>query len=86
MEGTTREFLEMLKSCFADLEDPRVQASCDHLLMDIIAITVLAVTCGADDWTDLETFGKLRHDWLKTFLKLPGAFPRTIRFGESSAC
>jgi len=75
MEGTTREFLETWKSCFADLEDPRIQASCDHLLMDIIAITILAVTCGADDWTDLETFGKLRHAWLKTFLKLPGGIP-----------
>ena len=75
MEGTAKEFLQTLKTCFADLKDPRVQASCDHLLMDIIAITILAVTCGADDWTDLETFGKLRHEWLKTFLKLPGGIP-----------
>ncbi len=75
MEGTAHEFLETLKACFSDLEDPRVQASCDHLLMDIIAVTILAVTCGADDWTDLETFGKLRHEWLKTFLKLPGGIP-----------
>ena len=75
MEGTTRELLETLQTCFADLEDPRVQASCDHLLMDVITITILAVTCGADDWTDLETFGKLRHEWLKTFLKLPCGTP-----------
>jgi len=75
MEGSARGFWETLKTCFADLNDPRVQASCDHLLMDIIAIAILAVTCGADDWTDLETFGKLRHDWLKTFLKLPKGIP-----------
>jgi len=75
MEGTSGEFLRILKNCFADLKDPRVQASCDHLLMDILAITILAVTCGADDWTDLETFGKLRQKWLKTFLKLPGGIP-----------
>lgn len=75
MEGTAKAFLQTLKTCFADLKDPRVQPSCDHLLMDIIAITILAVTCGADDWTDLETFGKLRHEWLKTFLKLPGGIP-----------
>jgi hypothetical protein len=43
--------------------------------MDILAITILAVICGADDWTDLETFGRLRHDWLKTFLALPGGIP-----------
>ena len=75
MEGSARGFWETLKTCFADLNDPRVQASCDHLLMDIIAIAILAVSCGADDWTDLETFGKLRHDWLKTFLKLPKGIP-----------
>lgn len=75
MDGAAREFLATLSRCFADLEDPRVQASCDHLLMDIVAITILAVTCGADDWTDLETFGELRHDWLQTFLQLPNGIP-----------
>lgn len=75
MDGTAREFLETLTICFAELEDPRVQASCDHQLLDILAITILAVTCGADDWTDLETFGRLRQDWLKTFLDLAGGIP-----------
>jgi len=75
MDGITRDFVETISTCFADLEDPRVQASCDHLLSDIIAITILAVTCGADDWTDLETFGQLRRDWLKTFLELPNGIP-----------
>lgn len=75
MDGADRKFLETLTICFAELEDPRVQASCDHQLLDILAITILAVTCGADDWTDLETFGRLRYDWLKTFLKLPNGIP-----------
>ena len=75
MDGESREFVAGLKHHFADLEDPRIAASCDHVLMDIVAITVLAVICGADDWTDLETFGRLRHDWLKTFLALPNGIP-----------
>ncbi len=75
MEGTAKGFLLTLETCFVDLKDPRVQASCDHLLMDILAIVILAVACGADDWTDLETFGRLRHEWLKTFLKLPKGIP-----------
>jgi predicted transposase YbfD/YdcC len=75
MEGTARDFVQTLETCFAELEDSRVQASCDHLLIDILAISILAVTCGADDWTDMETFGKLRHKWLKTFLKLPKGIP-----------
>jgi len=75
MEGTANEFLQTLEACFADIPDPRVQASCDHSLIDILVIAILAVTCGADDWTDLQTFGKLRHEWLKTFLKIPNGIP-----------
>ncbi len=75
MDGAAREFLETLTNCFTELEDPRLEASCEHSLLDILAITVLAVTCGADDWTDLETFGRLRRDWLRSFLKLPNGIP-----------
>jgi predicted transposase YbfD/YdcC len=75
MDGAAQEFVEGLKRHFAELEEPRIAASCHHLLLDIVAITILAVLCGADDWTDLETFGRLRHDWLKTFLALPGGNP-----------
>ena len=45
---------------FAGLRDPRVQASCERLLFDIVSISILAMACGADDWTDLETFGNKR--------------------------
>ena len=44
MEGAANEFLRTLESCFADLWDPRVQASCDHLLIDILEILILTVT------------------------------------------
>jgi len=75
MDDQAREFVEGLESCFAGLEDPRIAASCKHLLIDILAITILAVASGADDWTDLETFGKLRQKWLATFLALPNGTP-----------
>jgi predicted transposase YbfD/YdcC len=75
MDGVAQEFIDGLKRHFAELTDPRNAESCHHLLLDIVAITILAVLCGADDWTDLETFGRLRHDWLKTFLALPGGIP-----------
>ena len=75
MDDQAHDFVATLQRCFGELKDPRVAASCDHLLMDILAITILAVASGADDWTDLETFGRLRHDWLKTFLALPHGIP-----------
>jgi predicted transposase YbfD/YdcC len=75
MDGEARDFLEGVQQCFSDLEDPRIAASCKHLLLDILVITILAVLCGADDWTDLEVFGRLRVAWLQTFLTLPNGIP-----------
>jgi predicted transposase YbfD/YdcC len=75
MDGAEQDFLDGLKSCFADLEDPRVVPRCDHQLLDIVAITLLAVLCGAEDWPDIELFGETRKEWLKTFLALPQGIP-----------
>lgn len=75
MDGEAQGFVEGLRACFADLEDPRNENSCDHLRFDILAIAVLSVACGADDWCDLATVAKFRFAWLKTFLPLPGGVP-----------
>jgi predicted transposase YbfD/YdcC len=75
MDGDAQGFVEGLEACFGELEDPRNEESCDHLLFDILAISVLAVACGADDWCDLATFAKVKLEWLKKFLALPGGAP-----------
>ncbi len=77
MDVDAQGFVDGLKGCFADLKDPRNVAdlkdprnekSRDHLLFDIVAIAVLSVACGADDWCDMATFARVKLDWLKTFL------------------
>jgi predicted transposase YbfD/YdcC len=75
MDVDARGFVDGLREYFADLKDPRHEKSCDHLLLDIVAIAVLSVACGADDWCDMATFAELKLDWLKTFLALPGGAP-----------
>ena len=82
MDGAAQEFVEGLKRHFAKLKESRIAASCQHLLLDIVAIAILAVLCGADDWTDFETLGHLRPDWLKTFLALPGGIPSHDTFNR----
>lgn len=67
--------VEGIRKCFKNVRDPRVVGRCDHLLMDIVTIAILAVICGADDWTDIEVFGKVRQDWLRQFLELPHGIP-----------
>jgi predicted transposase YbfD/YdcC len=60
---------------FADLTDPRIDRSRLHELLDIIIIAICAVVAGADSWDDIEDFGTVKHDWLKTFLGLPNGIP-----------
>jgi DDE_Tnp_1-associated len=75
MDVDAQGFMDGLNGCFADLKDPRNENSCDHLLLDIVAIAVLSVACGADDWCDMATFADVKLEWLKTFLALPGGAP-----------
>jgi len=57
---------------FCDLPDPRA-ANVVHRLGDILLIAVFAVLCGAEGWTDVETFGKARLPFLRTFMDLASA-------------
>lgn len=67
---------------FATLTDPRVERSKEHLLIDIVTIALCAVICGADDWVAIETFGREKVDWLRTFLPLRGGIPSHDTFGR----
>jgi hypothetical protein len=60
---------------FASLEDPRDRRGKEHLLLDIVSLTICAVICGADSWTDIEEYGRAKADWLGTFLSLPNGIP-----------
>ena len=67
---------------FQDLKDPRIERTKDHLLIDIIAISILAVISGAEGWTAIETYGKTKEKWLKTFLELPNGIPSHDRISR----
>jgi predicted transposase YbfD/YdcC len=60
---------------FRKLKDPRINRHKRHLLLDIIVISICGVICGCNDWQQVETFARSRHDWLKRFLKLPNGIP-----------
>ena len=60
---------------FANLEDPRIERSKEHLLKDIIAIAILAIISGADGWVAIEAYGNAKYEWLKSFLELPNGIP-----------
>lgn len=66
---------------FATISDPR-DGNRRHPLLSIITITLLAVVCGADDWTEVELFGRSKQGWLETFLDLPHGIPSHDTFGR----
>ena len=67
---------------FADLEDPRIDRTKLHQLLDIIIVAICAVICGADSWVEVEEFGNAKIDWFRTFLELPNGIPSHDTFGR----
>jgi predicted transposase YbfD/YdcC len=60
---------------FGMLDDPRVDRTKKHLLVDIVCLSICAVIAGAEGWEDIEEFGEQKEAWLRTFLKLPHGIP-----------
>ena len=60
---------------FAQVDDPRVERTRLHRLIDILVIAICAVICGAESWDDSAEFGEVKQDWFATFLELPNGIP-----------
>lgn len=71
-----------IEVCFSDIYDPGIQGRCDYPLIEIITIALCASIAGAEAWTDMETFGKSKEDWLKQFLELENGIPSHDTFGD----
>jgi hypothetical protein len=71
---------------FGDLGDPRIDRTKLHDLLDILIIAICAVIAGADNWEDVEEFGKARLEWFRTFLELPNGIPSHDTFTRVFAC
>ncbi len=69
------EILPTLESHFGNLTDPRIDRTKLHKLLDILVIAICAVIAGADNWEDVEEFGKARIGWFQTFLEVPNGIP-----------
>jgi predicted transposase YbfD/YdcC len=67
---------------FAQMEDPRVERTKRHKLIDILSIAICAVICGADSWVAIELYGCTKYEWLETFLELPNGIPSHDTFAR----
>lgn len=67
---------------FEALDDPRIDRSKRHKLLDIVTIAICGTICGADNWVDIELFGNCKEEWFKSFLELPNGIPSHDTFGD----
>ena len=75
IETLNTDVLKELSEKFTYLNDTRNDSYIKHLLSDIVMLTLLAVLSNADEWTQIEDFGKKKEEWLKKILQLPNGIP-----------
>jgi len=56
---------------FAEIDDPPIERTKRHKLIEILTIAILGVICGADSWIGMESFGKAKYQWLNYVSSLP---------------
>lgn len=71
-----------LTSMFAQVEDPRRSLGRQHLLNDILIISVLAIICGAETWNNIEAYAESKEEFLRKFLTLPNGIPSHDTFNR----
>ena len=66
---------ESLMDYLDALEDPRIDRTKKHALIDILIIAICAAICGAKSWIDIQDFGNAKKEWFSTFLDLGHGIP-----------
>jgi len=66
---------EVLFESLKKIDDPRREHQKFHSLFDILVISICAVICGAEHWTDIEEFGEAKQQWFSSFLELENGIP-----------
>jgi predicted transposase YbfD/YdcC len=78
----TKNDINSIFAYFSEMEDFRIDRKKQHLLTDIITITIAATLCGSNSYDDIEDFAVVRADWFKAFLELPNGIPSHDTFNR----
>lgn len=71
-----------LAGTLAAIPDPRVRGRCEHDLVELLVMTVVAVLCGADNFEEIACWAEERQDWLKRYLRLENGVASHDTFGR----
>lgn len=65
---------------FTEVEDPRIEGRCLHLLSDILMVSLLTYLTGGTDYQDMHLFAKERGWEFSGLLQLPNGVPSADTF------
>ena len=68
--------------CFSGVEDPRVERTKWHALVDILFVSVAGTLAGCDGPSDIASFAKTQLDWCRRFVKLKNGAPSHDTIGR----
>lgn len=67
--------MKTLLDYVSTVTDTRQEKKVLHKMMDIIMIVFFAMLANADDWVEMEVFGKEHEKFLRNYLELPNGIP-----------
>lgn len=75
--STACDFWEYFFRIFMEVTDPRrtSKGNYRHKLSDILLLVISAVLCGANDWDEIELFGKEQESWLRSYGDFANGIP-----------
>ncbi|MBU1106422.1 MAG: ISAs1 family transposase [Candidatus Riflebacteria bacterium] len=79
---SSKTHIKSIRKHFTTLKDPRIERKKLHSLADILIIAICAVVCGAEEWSEIELFGRAKKKWFKSFLSLPNGIPSKDTFSR----
>lgn len=70
------------QNIFSSVPDFRINRRKKHHLVDILVIALCAIVSGADDFEEIEAYGKRKESFLRGFLALPNGIPSHDTFNR----
>ena len=67
--------MEALLAYVSTVTDSRQEKKVQHKMMDIIMLVFFSTLAHADDWVEMEVFGKEHEKFLRNYLELPNGIP-----------
>ncbi len=67
---------------FVGIRDPRQATKVEHSLVELLVVAVCGVLAGADDFVQIEEWGKEKLDWFRQYLTLENGIPSHDTFGR----